>query len=79
MSLTHRAPDRYVEYLKAVQVELPELGTIATAVGPRAILGWRWQCRRCLAYLKPNTAGAQAHLMKHARTLERARAKGVGR
>lgn len=28
---------------------------------------WYWQCRYCGQVIKPNSAGAQSHLVKHLR------------
>jgi hypothetical protein len=60
-------PIRYQSRFAKVQVEIPELGTVATAVGPRGYVGWRWKCLQCGRLLKPNTAGAQSHVAKHLR------------
>lgn len=61
-------PERYISHFSAIDVTIPELGTIATSVGPRGRLGRRWRCRRCGKEIKPNTAGAQSHIAKHLRT-----------
>lgn len=34
-----------------------------------------WQCQRCGLVIKRNTAGAQSHVMKHVRQIERKKAK----
>lgn len=34
----------------------------------------RWRCKRCGQLIYPNTAGANSHLAKHCREVERARA-----
>jgi hypothetical protein len=65
-----RVPARYRGLLCEVMVDIPELGTVATSVGPRGILGRRWKCYLCGQLLKPNTAGAQSHLAKHVREKE---------
>lgn len=60
-------PLRYQLHFKDVQVEIPELGTVATSVGPRGYVGWRWECKHCGKRIKPNNAGAQSHIAFHVR------------
>jgi hypothetical protein len=59
-------PKRYTPYYRRVK------GTVGIVVQTDMRQGG-WQCLRCLEIIKPNTLGAQSHLMRHVRTLDRAR------
>lgn len=70
MSSPLRLPARYRDYFVEVMVDGPPV--IMTSVGPRPTLARRWKCNRCAQLLKPNTAAAQSHVMKHVRQVESA-------
>ena len=71
--MIRQLPARYVEYFKAIDVEIPEAGVVMTSVGPRGFIGIRWQCCRCGQRLRPNAAGAQSHIAKHMREADAGR------
>jgi hypothetical protein len=68
-----RIPAEWQEYFKDVWSDGSRV--VMTSVGPRRDLVRVWQCRMCGLALTPNTAGANSHLVKHCRAIERARAK----
>jgi len=63
-------PLRYSDFLQEVAVDMPPI--VQTPHGLRSAVGYRWKCLRCGQLLRRNTAGAQSHLQKHIRQVERA-------
>lgn len=67
-----QVPEKWREYFKDAWWDGSRV--VMTSAGPRRDLTRVWECRMCGQGLTPNTAGANAHLVKHCRAIERARA-----
>lgn len=63
-----RIPPRYHDEFFEVAVNVSPV--VVTSVGLRSAVAYRWKCNRCGKVIKPNTLGAQSHVVMHVRQAE---------